>query len=588
MFQFISALGAFFLLLMVPSLPATTDATDRELAGVWRGILDPDGAHLELIFHIHPSTENGWNGTVDTPAQNSIGRPLSGISTGVDGGVFISVAATGAVFEAKLNSKGDELQGIWKQRGAELSLQCQRQPTPPVIPDEVAQALSNSWEGVLPVGSIELRIHLNLERTKEDRFSGFMVSPDQSPAKFSVTRVDYLKERRVRICVGEASVRLEMDLSSAGDELKGSFLQGPAEFDLSLIRVKQISAVHRPQEPKPPYPYRSEEVSYSNQTAGITFAGTLTIPQGEGPFPGVLLITGSGPQNRDEMIFEHRPFFVIADHLTRKGIAVLRVDDRGVGETTSGSTPLQDTTEDFVEDVLSGFEYLQQRSDIDGDQIGLIGHSEGGVIAPLAAVKNKDVAFIILMAGTGIRGDLLLLKQKELISRASGIIDPEEIDLSVELTRQLFALVMEDDISAAATRSKIEKLVREFKDLAEGSVADAEVARVIAELESRWIRWFLRHDPALIIERVRCPVLAINGSLDLQVPCQENLAAIGSALTRGKNQDFELIEFPGLNHLFQHCKTGLPSEYGKIEETFSVEVLEKMTHWILQRFGKKN
>ena len=574
------------LLQIAPSLSAAPDATAAELTGAWRGIIDPDGTSIELIFHIYSSADDGWVGTVDTPAQNSFGLPLGGISIDEDGRVIISVTASGAVFEAKLTSKGDELQGTWKQRGSELTLHCQRIDTLPALPAEIAMALSGSWEGVLPVGTVQLRIHLHLERTVDQSLSGFMVSPDQSPTQISVTRVDFLQDRRVRICVGEASVRFEMDLSASGDELQGSFLQGRSKFDMSLTRVEQLSELRRPQQPKPPFPYRSEDVSYANPTAGITFGGTLTIPQGQGPFPCVLLITGSGSQDRDEMIFEHRPFLVIADHLARRGIAVLRVDDRGVGKSTSGGEPEKATTEDHVGDALSGFDYLKGRSEIDGTQIGLMGHSEGGVIAPLAAVKNEDIAFIILMAGTGIRGDLLLVKQNELISRASGV-EQQEIDSGLKLSRQLFALLREDDISKEVTRSKIEALLRESPDLPEGEAGDAEVAKTIAELEIPWIRWFVRHDPAPILEKVRCPVLAINGSLDLQVPCKDNLAAIGGALKRGLNPDYEVVEFPGLNHLFQHCKTGLPSEYGEIEESFSVEVLEKMTTWILLRFGKK-
>jgi hypothetical protein len=572
---------------IAPSLSAATDTTAEELSGAWRGIIDPDGASIELIFHIYSSADDGWEGTVDTPAQNSFGLPLSGISIDEDGRVIISVAATGAAFEAKLTSKGDELQGIWKQRGAELTLHCQRIDTFPALPAEIAMALSGSWEGVLPVGAVQLRIHLHLERAEDNSLAGFMVSPDQSRTQISVTRVDFLQDRRVRICVGEASVRFEMDLSGSGDELQGYFLQGRSKFDMSLTRVEQLSELRRPQQPEPPFPYRSEDVSYANPAAGITFGGTLTIPPGQGPFPCVLLITGSGSQDRDAMIFEHRPFLVIADHLTRNGIAVLRVDDRGVGKTTSGSEPENATTEDYVGDVLSGFKFLKEHPEFVGSKIGLIGHSEGGVIAPLAAVKNQDIAFIILMAGTGIRGDLLLMKQNELITRASGV-EQQKIDRGMKLSRQLFALLREDDLSKEVTRSKIEELVRKSPDLPDGEAGDAEVARVIAELEIPWLRWFVRHDPAPILEKVRCPVLAINGSLDLQVPCKENLAAIGGALKRGQNHDYELIEFPDLNHLFQHCNTGVPSEYGEIEESISVEVLEKMTNWILDRFGKKN
>ncbi|MDE0957212.1 MAG: alpha/beta fold hydrolase [Planctomycetota bacterium] len=587
MMKITSFLLCIALLLIAPFLSAATDDTAAKLTGSWRGIIDPDDASIELIFHIHSSTDDGWRGTVDTPAQNSFGLPLSGISIDEDGRVMISVAASGAVFEAKLTSKGDELQGTWKQRGAELTLHCQRIDKLPAMPAEIAMALSGSWEGVLPVGTVQLRIHLHLERTEDNSFSGFMVSPDQSPTRLSVTRVDFLQDRRVRICVGEASVRFEMDLSGSGDELQGSFLQGRSKFDMSLTRVEQLRELRRPQQPKPPFPYRSEDVTYVNPAAGITFAGTLTIPQGQGPFPCALLITGSGSQDRDEMIFEHRPFLIIADHLTRKGIAVLRVDDRGVGKSTSGIEPGKATTEDFVGDVLSGFKYLKEHPEIDGSKIGLIGHSEGGVIAPLAAVKNPEIAFIVLMAGTGIRGDLLLVKQNELISRASGV-EQQVIDRGLKLSRQLFAVLREDDISKEVTRSKIEELVRKSPDLPGGEAGDGEVARVIAELEIPWIRWFVRHDPAPILEKVRCPVLAINGSLDLQVPCKDNLAAIESALKRGRNPDYEVVEFPDLNHLFQHCKTGLPSEYGEIEESFSVEVLEKMTQWVLHRFGKKN
>ena len=578
-----------FVSLVAPSpLLASSIASSVEvdLTGIWRGVIDPDGSGIELVFHIESNGENGWRGTVDTPTQNSYGLPLSGVTAAADGSVIIEVAATGGIYKATLEADNKELRGSWKQRGAELTLDCQREPLPQAVPEAVLAALPGIWEGVLPVGSIQLRIILKIEATDDNTLSGVMVSPDPSPAEIAITRIDRLDDRQVRVCLGEVFVRMELALSGAGDQLDGTFHQGRGKFDITFSKQDQVTEVLRPQEPQPPFPYRSEEVSYPNEVAGIKFAGTLTIPEGEGPFPSVLLITGSGGQDRDESIFQHRPFFVIADHLTRRGVAVLRVDDRGVGETTRGpgTEPEKETTADYVGDALCGIKFLKSRPEVDNKRIGLIGHSEGGVIAPLAAVESDDVAFIIMMAGTGIRGDQLLLKQNELISLASGI-DKDEIARGLDLSRQLFGLLLEDDLDADTTRSRMEAIVRASPDLPEGEEGDAEVARVIGELEIPWIHWFVRYDPAPTIEKVTCPVLAVNGSLDLQVPCKENLKSIGAALERGKNPDFELVEFAGLNHLFQHCTTGSPSEYGKIEETFSIEVMEKMTKWILHRFG---
>ncbi|MGE4602521.1 MAG: alpha/beta fold hydrolase, partial [Planctomycetota bacterium] len=445
--------------------------------------------------------------------------------------------------------------------------------------------LAGIWEGILDVGATELRIVVNLEHHDAGSLSGYMTSPDQSSAEIPVTRVDLLDGDKVRIAVGSASISFEMALSDDGNQLSGSFIQGRGKFDISLDKKEKISEVRRLQEPKPPFPYRAEEVSYDNEEAGVTFAGTLTIPEGDGPFPSVLMITGSGGQDRDETIFQHRPFFVIADHLSRRAIAVLRVDDRGVGGTTADDEPEKATTEDFVGDALCGVEFLKGRSEIAADRIGLIGHSEGGVIAPLVALRSDDVAFIVMMAGTGIRGDHLLLRQNELIARVSEV-EEEKIKEGLELSQKMFAVVLEDSLDEEQMRSRLEAILRESPNLTEeGEEAETAIASTIDQLMLPWVRWFLRYDPAPTLEKITCPVLAINGALDLQVPCKENLAAIEAALIRGKNSDFEMVEFPRLNHLFQHCETGAPSEYGQIEETFSVDVLEKMTNWILHRFG---
>lgn len=554
---------------------------DIDLAGIWRGDIDPEGAAIELVFHIEANKAGGWSGTVDTPVQNSYALPLSGISVDEDGNVTIAVAATGGLYQAKLQAKGQQLQGTWKQRGSELKLECKREAALAPLPTELSAALVGIWEGTLTVGAIELRIVLSLKTQDGGKLSGFMISPDQSPAEMAVTRVDHLKDRRSRISIGRAFLSMEMDLSEDGQKLSGSFHQGREKFDIALTKKEQISTIRRPQEPKPPFPYKVEEVSYDNKEAGVTFAGTLTIPDGDGPFPAVLLITGSGSQDRDESIFQHRPFLVIANHLTRQGIAVLRVDDRGVGGTTAGDEPENATTEDFVGDAICGVDFLSQRKEVANKQIGLIGHSEGGVIAPMAAVKDERIAFIILLAGTGVRGDQLLMRQNELVSRASDT-DEEEIQEGLALNRKLFDVVLRDDLDSAGRAAEIKKILETADDMDQDQAKQIE-----AQLSNSWIQWFIRHDPAPTLEKVQIPVLALNGTLDLQVPCQENLDAIEAALQRGGNRDHEAVAFSNLNHLFQNCETGAISEYSQIEETFSTEVLELMERWIHQRFVSK-
>jgi pimeloyl-ACP methyl ester carboxylesterase len=351
-----------------------------------------------------------------------------------------------------------------------------------------------------------------------------------------------------------------------------------------LTRTNDTSALapKRPQEPKPPYPYASEDVTYSNPAAGVTLAGTLTLPAGDGPHPVVLLISGSGPQDRDEFLMRHRPFLVLADHLTRKGIAVLRVDDRGVGKSTG--TFATATTEDFATDVLAGVAYLKTRREIDPKRIGLIGHSEGGYVAPMVATRSPDVAFIVLLAGPGVPIAVLLREQARLLLEAGGA-DPAFIERNERAQERMFEIVRrESDPAAAAPELKAEvdallaELPPEQRDAARPS-AEGSVTLV----NSPWFRYLLTYDPARTLRRVKVPVLALNGELDLQVPPAQNLPAIEKALHQGENEDVETAVLPKLNHLFQTATTGSVAEYGTIEETMSSLALDKITTWILVR-----
>ena len=330
--------------------------------------------------------------------------------------------------------------------------------------------------------------------------------------------------------------------------------------------------VNRPQTPKPPFPYRSEDVGYENTVQKVHLAGTLTLPEGKGPFPVVLLITGSGQQDRDESLLGHKPFLVLADYLTRRGIAVLRVDDRGAGGSTGDFAA--STTADFVTDVQAGVAFLKTRADIDQKHIGLIGHSEGGIIAPIVAANDPSVAFIVMMAGSGVPGDQILLFQEKLAMEVAGVA-PDKVAHNIAVNRKIFD-VIETDVDTATARKQIVAL------LADQPAAIAD--QTAAAFTGPWLRWFAKYDPAPTLRRVHCPVLAIGGSKDVQVPVVLNLPAIRAALK--SNPDATVEELRGLNHLFQTAGTGNPDEYAKIEETISPSALKVMGDWITAHAGK--
>ena len=339
----------------------------------------------------------------------------------------------------------------------------------------------------------------------------------------------------------------------------------------------------KPQEPTQPYSYDEEEVSYENKSGGVKLAGALTLPRTKGPFAAVILITGSGPQNRNEELMGHKPFLVLADHLTRKGIAVLRVDDRGVGGST-GSVP-SSTSEDFAGDVTAGIEFLKTRKEINAKQIGLIGHSEGGMIAPMVAARSTEVAFIVLMAGPGLRGEEILDLQAALLARAAGATE-ESIAKNRATQQAIFTVLREERDNAVAEkriRESVSKITAEMTDeQRKASGIEAAVNAQIKMVLTPWFRYFLTYDPKPALMKVRCPVLAINGEKDLQVPPDENLKVIEQTLAAAKNPDYKVMKLLGLNHLFQTCKTGALSEYGTIQETISPNALDTMSDWILK------
>jgi fermentation-respiration switch protein FrsA (DUF1100 family) len=452
-----------------------------------------------------------------------------------------------------------------------------------------AASLAGSWLGTLKVPpSGELRVVFNITAKPDGSLSGTLDSPDQGATGIPISRVTF-EGGRLHIEVDSIGGHYDGTLNADGSEFSGQWTQAGIPMDLPINRVKEAPKVQRPQEPKKPYPYIDEEVTYQNAKDAVTLAGTLTMPRTGGPFPAVILITGSGPQDRDESLFGHRPFLILADYLTRKGIAVLRVDDRGVGGSKGDVS--QATSEDFANDVLAGVEYLKTRKEIDPKRIGLIGHSEGGCIAPIAATQSRDVAFIVLMAGTGVTGDVIIEGQvvNELKARGS---DQALIDKTIQDQRRVVEVIKgEADPNIAKEKirkimtesvSRLDEKQKQAVDYHEGYV-DAQVRAAM----SKWLRFFITHDPKETLRKVKCPVLAMNGALDMQVLAKQNLPAIEQALREGGNTRFTVKELPGLNHLFQTAKTGGGDEYARIEETMSPLALETIAKWIESQIKQK-
>jgi pimeloyl-ACP methyl ester carboxylesterase len=442
-----------------------------------------------------------------------------------------------------------------------------------------AQDITGRWNGVLKVQGTQLRVVFNIAQT-DSGYSATMDSPDQGAKGIPVTNTTF-KNQKIKFEVTNARIEYDGELSE--DKIIGTFKQGGQEFPMNLSREAiEKEIVKRPQEPIKPYAYYSENVVFKNSKANVSLSGTLTLPEKDGIFPVVILITGSGPQNRDEELLGHKPFLIISDYLTKNKIAVLRYDDRGVGQSTGDFKTA--TSADFATDVESAIAYLKTRKEIKKNKIGLIGHSEGGLIAPIVASKSKDVSFIVLLAGTGIQGDKLLLLQQELIAKANGVLETD-INKSVQTNSKLFEIVVNSNDNSKLKADLTDKLNELLKnepntEIPNGMKKEEFVSMQVNQISSPWMVYFMKYNPVTTLEQVTCPVLAINGKKDLQVPSKENLSAIKNALTKGGNLNVTTKEFPNLNHLFQDCETGSPNEYATIEQTFSPIVLAEITKWI--------
>jgi uncharacterized protein len=430
------------------------------------------------------------------------------------------------------------------------------------------------------VQGIQIRLIFNINKT-ETGLKATMDSPDQGATSIPCTTASF-EVGILKIAVAAGGIKYEGKLENE-KTIKGNFMQGGLQVPLNLSKDKvEKTTKAKPQEPSKPYPYYTEDVVFNNEKDKITLAGTLSLPTKEGNYPVVVLISGSGPQNRDEELLGHKPFLIIADYLTKNGIGVLRYDDRGTAESKGNFQTA--TSKDFSTDVEAAIAYLKTRKEVNAKKIGLIGHSEGGLIAPMVAAKTKDVSFIVLLAGTGIVGDELLLLQMELIARATGESETS-IKTNQTINKEVFKMAKKTqnvDVLKKEVTTYLEQQVKENPDIKPKNMTPEMFIKVqVDAFSSPWMQYFLAYDPATSLKQVHCPVLALNGEKDLQVPSKINLDAIKKNLEMAKNKNVKTVELAGLNHLFQTCKTGSPEEYAKIEQTFSPMALNEMTAWIL-------
>lgn len=452
-----------------------------------------------------------------------------------------------------------------------------------------ATETTETWRGSIALPGMALEFFVVFTRNGDEALTAVIDIPMQGAVEIPLSSV-VCDETTITFTLQPAGA--VFSAKREGDTAKGDLKQAGQTFPIEMRRLSAEEAaargLKRPQTPKPPFPYATEDVTFQNPRDQTTLAGTLSIPRGDGPFPAVVFITGSGPQDRDETIFGHKPFLVIADRLARRGIASLRYDDRGIGGST-GSV-LRSTSHDTALDVRAAMELLRARPEIDADHIGLIGHSEGGIVAPMVAAEHPDTAFIVLLAGTGLPGKDVLADQLAAMLRWAGV--PEEsIQRQIAAQQAAIDLVI-DGAEANKVRAMIEELVllqsaaqRDEQGEMPGNLG-ALVDQQMVSFLSPWFQSFLALDPRAYLSRVTQPVLALNGSLDFQVSAALNLPEIRKALEAAGNTRFVIRELPRLNHLFQTAESGMLDEYARIEETFNEEALTLLTDWILETTGR--
>lgn len=434
-----------------------------------------------------------------------------------------------------------------------------------VVPSE---EILGDWTGSLSIQGQKIPLVIHLKET-DGTLKGTLDSPNQGAFGLPCNQVIY-KDAQLSLQLDNLGIVYKGTLEQGS--IKGTFQQNGMEFPLTLNHTSKTMSPKRPQVPQAPFDYKIQAITFSNPSANIQLAGTLTMPADGQDCPAVVLISGSGPQDRNETLLGHQPFWVIADHLTRHGIAVLRFDDRGVGASEGNFETA--TSADFMTDAAAAVAFLQQQQTINPNQIGILGHSEGGLIAPMLAAQNPDIAFIVSLAGPGMAGKDLLPEQNRAIATANGASEEEAAQYYAQ-SKKACTLIAE-----SSDKEQLRQALTTI--LEEQGISGKQLENTLQQYTTPWFLYFMRYDPSKAWEQVKCPVLALNGAKDMQVPADNNLAGIADALKKGGNTTVTILKLDNLNHLFQHATTGAPSEYASIEETFAEEALILISNWINQ------
>jgi pimeloyl-ACP methyl ester carboxylesterase len=465
-------------------------------------------------------------------------------------------------------------------------------PTFSPAADDDRVGISGDWAGDVVIGAFEMRVLFRIREYPNGNITAALSAPDKSELPVPVTVITR-DDKDVRIDVDTIGGKYRGKLSGNGKRIRGEWTQGEYNVDLDLDFVEGGFAQGRPQTPKPPFDYAVEEVTFSNAFSNKSLAGTLSLPRsrprhGTG-HPAIVLVSDAGPHNRDAEDSSHRPFAVIADFLTKRGLAVLRYDDRGVGK--SAGEHAFGTTADFATDAYSAVEFLKKRDDINSTKIGYLGHGEGALIATIASAKRDDIAFLVLLGSPGVRGNKTLIAQTDTLARVSGV-SQQTRDLLTEFTGALYALLIGDPAAALAEAERLgAELQKSVAALpAEEAQKLGEVGMVVGqqikslESESPWLPRFVAYHPREDFEKLTNPILFLTGENDLETPAAFHFPAIEATFTHSQHKDFTLETLKGLNHRFQKTDNGAPSLYGTLEETFAPTALRTIGDWIDQRF----
>ncbi len=558
-------------------------ASPDPIADTWHAYLQIPTGELTLIFTINEDEAGALSATMESPDQAPGQQiPISDISVD-DNTLSITIGIIGAEIEADWNEHDQHWEGTFSQ-GMQLPITIKRGAPPK---KSVIEGLDGTWKTTINRNGVDLRLILKIQ-TNDRGTIAHVDSPDTMNMNITVsnlTREDDQITYSIAAISGEFIGRLTTPTTIVGTWAV------PNQDTLTITYTKTDDEISeperkRPQVPTKPYGYRVQEITYENPLApDVALAGTLTLPDGEGPFPAAILISGSGPQDRDETVFGHKPFLVLADHLTKHGIAVLRYDDRGTNQSTGDFS--QANSADFATDANAALNYLLTRPEINHDSIGFIGHSEGGLIAPLAITDPKlgahpehPIAFMVMLAGPGTSSIQIVQSQNKLLGKSQGASD-EDIAKGLVLNKKIIDAAM----SAKSTEEASKNIRALFTDEVKESMNlnDANITSILTQFTSPWIRYFLTYDPAEHLPNINIPILALNGQLDLQVPSQENLDGLRAMLA--DHPDATITELPNLNHMFQTAKTGAMGEYNDIEETFAPSAMNIISEWINERFG---